>query len=33
MLLDADKLNADCACVSLDRAALLRELEIIVGEA
>ena len=32
MLLSADRLNADCACVSLDRRALLRELDAIVGD-
>ena len=33
MLLDPDKLNADCACISLDRQALIKELDATVGEA
>ncbi len=33
MLLDPNKLNADCACISLDRQALIKELDATVGEA
>ncbi len=33
MILDPDKLNADCTCISLDRAALFRKLDADVGEA
>jgi hypothetical protein len=33
MLLDPDQLNADCTCISLDRAALCRALEAEVGDA
>lgn len=33
MLLDPDQLNADCTCISLDRAALCRALEEEVGDA
>ena len=33
MLLDPDHLNADCTCISLDRAALCRALEEQVGDA
>lgn len=32
MLLDAERLNTDCACVSLDSRALFRELDAITGE-
>ena len=32
LLLDPDKLNADCACISLDRQALVGALDTAVGE-
>ena len=32
MLLKADQLNADCTCISLNRAALCRALEAEVGD-
>lgn len=32
MLIDPNQLNADCACISLDRQALSRELDATVGE-
>lgn len=32
MILDPDKLNADCTCISLDRAALFRELDADVAQ-
>ena len=33
MNLDPDKLNANCACISLDHAALTRELDAVTGDA
>lgn len=33
MLLDPDQLNADCTCISLDRAELCRALEAEIGDA
>ncbi len=32
MILDPDKLNADCTCISLDRDLLCRELDADIGE-